>query len=134
MIPGVLPVFLTCTVGQVAVQQGAVMAACDTFHVTINGTGGHGSTPHLTVDPIVVGASLVQNLQTIVSRSQDPMDTVVVTVGAFLGVSQQVCTCHCYSVLLVLPVERPVRSNTYITTLYVHIAAPYQMQCTNTLT
>ena len=47
--------------GQVAVQQGAVMAACDSFELTVQGKGGHGSTPHLTVDPIV-GACLPHSL------------------------------------------------------------------------
>ena len=73
--------YLPC--GAVAVQAGPVMAACDTFSITVKGKGGHGSTPHLTVDPIVCGAALVQGIQTIVSRSSDPFETVAVTVGSF---------------------------------------------------
>ena len=49
------------------------------------GKGGHASRPHLTVDPIVVAASIVMSLQTVVSRNVDPTDTAVVTVGTIHG-------------------------------------------------
>jgi hippurate hydrolase len=61
------------------------MAAADTAHITLHGKGGHASRPHLTIDPIVVACSLVMSLQTVVSRSIDPTQTAVVTVGAIHG-------------------------------------------------
>ncbi|MEA3092917.1 MAG: hippurate hydrolase, partial [Caballeronia sp.] len=52
-------------------------------NITIHGRGGHAARPHLAVDPVVIGAGLVIALQTVVARSIDPMQTAVVTVGAF---------------------------------------------------
>ncbi|MEK4538171.1 M20 family metallopeptidase [Peribacillus sp. FSL K6-1552] len=69
--------------GMVAVGEGYIMAAGDTFEIEIYGKGGHGATPHLSVDPIVVGSQLVLNLQQIVSRRVDPSKTAVVSVGSF---------------------------------------------------
>ncbi|MEZ2131428.1 MULTISPECIES: M20 aminoacylase family protein [unclassified Sinorhizobium] len=63
-------------------RSGPLMAASDTVEITIKGKGGHASRPHLTVDPIVVACNLVVALQSIVSRSIDPTQTAVVTVGA----------------------------------------------------
>jgi hippurate hydrolase len=63
-------------------RSGPLMAASDTAIITIHGKGGHASRPHLTVDPIVIACSLVMSLQTVVSRSIDPTQTAVVTVGA----------------------------------------------------
>lgn len=70
-------------IGMVAVGEGYIMAAGDTFEIEIYGKGGHGAAPHLTVDPIVVGSQLVLTLQQIVSRRVDPSKTVVVSVGSF---------------------------------------------------
>jgi hippurate hydrolase len=64
-------------------RSGPFMAACDTVEMVIHGRGGHAARPHLAVDPIIVGAQLVTALQTVVSRSVDPMQTAVITVGAF---------------------------------------------------
>lgn len=69
--------------GIVASRGGALMAAPDEFTITINGRGGHGGMPQQTVDAVVTGASLVGALQTIVSRSVDPIHPAVVTVGSF---------------------------------------------------
>lgn len=70
-------------VGKVGVKDGDTMAASDAFEIEIVGKGGHGATPHLTVDPLVVGSQLVLNLQQIVSRRVDPLKPAVVTVGSF---------------------------------------------------
>ena len=59
------------------------MASTDEFTITITGRGGHAAQPHETVDPIVVGASIVQALQTIVSRNVDPIESAVVSVTRF---------------------------------------------------
>ena len=69
------------TVGTVGIRPGAMMACTDEFEVVIFGKGGHGATPHLTVDPIVVAAQVVMALQTLVSRSTDPLKSAVVTIG-----------------------------------------------------
>ena len=57
------------------------MAASDALKITLHGHGGHGSSPHTTIDPVVMAASTVMKLQTIVSRDIDPGATAVVTVG-----------------------------------------------------
>ena len=67
--------------GSVQVASGPIMASCDDFRITLHGRGGHGSTPHQTIDPVVMAASLVMRLQTVVSRQVDPTKTAVVTIG-----------------------------------------------------
>ncbi|WP_412065469.1 M20 aminoacylase family protein [Rhizobium sp. SYY.PMSO] len=68
--------------GAFLLRSGPMMAAADTVEITITGKGGHASRPHLTIDPVVVACNLVVSLQTIVSRSIDPTQTAVVTVGS----------------------------------------------------
>lgn len=70
-------------VGQVVVKSGPFMAAPDTFHITIRGKGGHAAQPNQCVDPLVIGAQVVVNLQHIVSRNIDPLDPLVVSVTQF---------------------------------------------------
>lgn len=67
--------------GTVLHRSGPIMAASDALRITLHGHGGHGSSPHTTVDPVVMAASTVMKLQTIVSRGLDPSATAVVTVG-----------------------------------------------------
>lgn len=69
--------------GTILMRSGPLMAAADTVTITIHGKGGHAARPHLCIDPLVVGASVVMALQTIVSRSTDSTETAVVTVGTF---------------------------------------------------
>ncbi|MBD2000925.1 amidohydrolase [Leptolyngbya sp. FACHB-541] len=69
--------------GSLGVRDGAMMAAVELFDCTIKGRGGHGAMPHQTVDSIVVGAQVVNALQTIVSRNVDPLKAGVVTIGSF---------------------------------------------------
>jgi hippurate hydrolase len=61
---------------------GVFMAAADSLRVTVHGRGGHGSAPHTTVDPVVLAASIVMRLQTIVAREVAPDEVAVVTVAA----------------------------------------------------
>jgi hippurate hydrolase len=75
-MPGIAP-------GTFAIRPGAVMASTDDFTIDITGRGGHAAKPHDTIDPVVVGAALVQALQTIVSRSADPVESAVVSVTKF---------------------------------------------------
>ncbi|WP_290589058.1 M20 family metallopeptidase [Alicyclobacillus sp.] len=72
-------------VGKVLVKAGALMAAPDAFYITIQGKGGHAAHPNETVDPIVIGAQVVLNLQHIASRNVDPLDPIVVSVCQFHG-------------------------------------------------
>jgi amidohydrolase len=72
-------------VGTIGIRTGPVLACADRFTLTVTGQGGHGAQPHLTRDPVVASAQLVQALQTIVSRSVNPLQSVVVTVGTING-------------------------------------------------
>ncbi|GAA4920850.1 M20 family metallopeptidase [Nonomuraea thailandensis] len=71
--------------GLFASRPGPIMAAADTFCVTVKGRGGHGSSPHRSLDPIQAGCEMVTALQTMVTRTFDVFDPVVVTVGSFHG-------------------------------------------------
>ena len=70
-------------VGDFAMRPGPIMAATDEFLITVRGVGGHAARPHGTIDPILVGTALVQALQSIVSRSVNPVDSAVVSVTRF---------------------------------------------------
>lgn len=72
-------------VGQFAMREGPIMAATAEFTITVTGKGGHAAMPHKTIDPIVVGSQLVGALQTIASRTIDPVESVVVSVTKFHG-------------------------------------------------
>jgi amidohydrolase len=71
--------------GTIAVSHGAAMAAADFWSLVVRGKGGHGAYPHLSIDTIPIGAQIVMALQTIVSRTVDPLTSAVVTVGTFRG-------------------------------------------------
>lgn len=71
--------------GLFGLRAGATMAAADSLRVVMHGEGGHGSTPHTAVDPVVMAASTVLRLQGIVSREINPNDSAVVTVGSIHG-------------------------------------------------
>jgi amidohydrolase len=71
--------------GQVAVASGPAMASSTSVDVTMRGVGGHGAAPQLGKDPIVMAAEFIVQLQTIVSRQEDPLDPAVVTVGDIHG-------------------------------------------------
>ena len=59
------------------------MASTDNLTIDIEGVGGHAARPHLAVDPILVGAQIVNQLQSIVSRNVDPLDAAVVSICVF---------------------------------------------------
>jgi hippurate hydrolase len=71
--------------GKVAYCPGPAFAGSTSVDVTVRGKGGHGAQPHKTVDPIVLAATLVLDLQSIVSREIRPIDPAVVTVGSIHG-------------------------------------------------
>lgn len=68
-------------VGTISIRPGPVMAANTAFHVTVRGRGAHAAYPYRGVDPIVIAAHIITALQSIVSRTVDPLDAAVVTVG-----------------------------------------------------
>ncbi|MGI9202746.1 MAG: M20 aminoacylase family protein [Woeseiaceae bacterium] len=70
--------------GSFAVRKGPMMTFEDNFVITVTGRGGHASMPNLGVDPVVVSAEIIQGLQTVVSRSLDPMEAGVVSVTEIL--------------------------------------------------
>ncbi|MDI3380044.1 amidohydrolase [Xenophilus aerolatus] len=69
--------------GFVGYRAGPVTSASDSLEITFKGRGGHGSAPHVTIDPIAIGAHFVTDVQTVVSREKDPAEFGVVTIGAF---------------------------------------------------
>ncbi|CAN5329357.1 M20 family metallopeptidase [soil metagenome] len=74
--------------GTVRYSEGQAMANVDSVDVIVKGRGGHGSAPHLTIDPVVLAARIVLDLQTLVSRETNPVDPAVVTVGSIHGGSK----------------------------------------------
>ncbi len=69
--------------GQIGIVPGPASAASNSVDITFYGKGGHGAAPHLTIDPLLIGARTVVTLQTIVAREVNPFDPAVVTVGTF---------------------------------------------------
>ncbi len=76
--------FPSLATGKFAVRAGSMMAAEDNFEITINGVGCHAAMPHLGRDPIVIGSEIVTAMQTLVSRSLDPIDNAVVSFTEFI--------------------------------------------------
>jgi hippurate hydrolase len=68
--------------GTVGTHSGPFLSAADSIKITVYGRGGHGSMPQNTVDPVVLAASIVLRLQTIVSREIAPSETAVLTIGS----------------------------------------------------
>ena len=77
--------FPTHAVGTIGYRSGYAMAGRTYFKLGIQGSGGHGSSPHQSNDPIVAGAHFVTAIQTIVSRRLNPFEMGVVTIGSFDG-------------------------------------------------
>jgi hippurate hydrolase len=71
--------------GHIAYSEGLALANVDSVDILVKGKGGHGAAPHTTVDPIVLSARIILDLQTLVSRENNPTDPVVVTVGSIHG-------------------------------------------------
>src|SRR5205085_11327519 len=71
--------------GNVTYTEGLALANVDSVDLTVHGKGGHGAAAHTTVDPIVLAARIILDLQTIVSREVNPTDPAVVTVGSIHG-------------------------------------------------
>ena len=70
-------------VGQFALRPGAIMAAADYVQIDIEGKGAHAARPHLGIDSVLVGAQIINNLQSIVARNVDPLESAVVSICTF---------------------------------------------------
>src|SRR5580693_7519676 len=70
-------------VGSFAIRPGPIMASTDAVNIHIEGRGGHAARPHLSIDSVMVGAQLVTALQSIVSRTVDPLESAVVSMCEF---------------------------------------------------
>jgi amidohydrolase len=71
--------------GWLGVTPGPAMAASDRFLIRLTGRGGHGASPHLTIDPVLAGGHVVTALQSIVARNLNPFQSAVVTVTSMTG-------------------------------------------------
>jgi hippurate hydrolase len=70
-------------VGSFAIRTGPIMAATDAIDIRIEGLGGHAARPHKCIDTVLAGAQLVTSLQSIVSRTVDPLDSAVISICEF---------------------------------------------------
>jgi amidohydrolase len=75
----------TLASGHIAYRAGYALANVDSVDVTLYGKGGHGAAPHATIDPVLLAAQLVVNLQSIVAREIKPIEPAVITVGSIHG-------------------------------------------------
>ena len=71
--------------GQIGSREGTFLAATSFLDLTIKGVGGHAAVPHLTRDPVLTSAQIITNLQSIISRELDPLDSGVVSISAIHG-------------------------------------------------
>ncbi|MCC6705839.1 MAG: amidohydrolase [Thermomicrobiales bacterium] len=69
--------------GIVQARDNTAMMGANQLSIKIQGRGGHGAQPHLTIDPIAVGCAIVTSMQTVISRTNDPIAAGVLTIGAF---------------------------------------------------
>ena len=66
--------------GTFGVNSGPMMAAVDEFDIIVKGKGGHAASPHLSIDPVVISAQVISAVQTIISRSTDPVDKALISI------------------------------------------------------
>src|SRR6185295_83633 len=70
-------------VGEFAIRPGPMMAAADRIYIDIEGRGAHAAKPHQGIDSVLVGAQIVTQLQSVVSRNVDPLEAAVVSICQF---------------------------------------------------
>lgn len=70
---------------KINIEPGGRMASCDNFKITVKGKSSHGAAPHLGADAIVAAASIIMNIQTYVSRRNNPLNPLVITIGTING-------------------------------------------------
>jgi amidohydrolase len=96
--------------GKLNYRPGFMMANIDSVDIVIKGRGGHGASPEATIDPIVIAAKLVLDLQTIVSREVKPTEAAVVTVGSIhAGTKHNIISDECRLQLTLRSLSSPVR-------------------------
>ncbi|HEY7999881.1 MAG TPA: M20 aminoacylase family protein [Pseudolabrys sp.] len=69
--------------GSFGLRAGPLMAAADHFSIDIEGVGGHAARPHISIDTVLVGSQIINNLQSIVARNVDPLEAAVISVCMF---------------------------------------------------
>lgn len=107
-----LHVDATLEAGKVGYRSGYALANVDSVDITLVGKGGHGAAPHTTVDPIVMAARLVLDLQTLVSRETNPVEPAVVTVGSIhAGSKHNIISDRCQLQLTVRSYSDKVRQS-----------------------
>jgi amidohydrolase len=99
-------------VGRFGVMPGAMMASFDIFEITVTGRGAHAAMPHDGIDPVVAASAAVQALQTIASRSINPVDAAVLTVTQF----------HAGDTWNVIPAQATLRGTTRAFSAQVQVA------------
>ena len=72
-------------IGTIGVNNGPMMAAVDEFDIIVNGKGGHAAIPQLAIDPVVIASQIVLSIQTIISRSTDPVDKALISITKING-------------------------------------------------
>jgi amidohydrolase len=98
--------------GKVGYRAGYAQANVDSVDITLRGRGGHGAAPHTTIDPIVMAARLVLDLQTLVSRETNPIEPAVVTVGSIhAGTKHNIVPDNCQLQLTVRSYSEKVRQH-----------------------
>lgn len=98
--------------GQIGYRAGYTLANVDSVDVFLKGRGGHGAYPHTTIDPIVLAAQFILELQTIVSREVAPTDPAVVTVGSIhAGTKHNVISDECHLQLTLRSYSDKVREH-----------------------
>jgi amidohydrolase len=70
-------------IGEFAIRSGPMMASTDSIAIKLEGKGSHAAWPHLGVDPVLVGAQIVNGLQSIVARNVDPLEAAVISICVF---------------------------------------------------
>lgn len=80
-----LHIFTRIPTGAIGIVEGPLTASSDIFDIHIKGKGAHGSMPELSIDPILTGVEIINNLNNIVSRNISPMDNAVISIGQFMS-------------------------------------------------
>ena len=117
--------------GQMAVRVGPIMAANIRFEIRVRGQGGHAALPHTTRDPVPVACAIVTQLQTLVSRTLDPVDSAVLTIGKIeAGTVENIIPNEAviYGTLRTLRDETQTALVAGIERIATHIAAAHQCQ------
>ncbi|HLS89588.1 MAG TPA: amidohydrolase [Sphingobacteriaceae bacterium] len=97
-----LHLIATMPLGTASTRPGAMMGSGDHFHIAIKGLGGHGGTPHRTVDTVLTAAQVIVNLQSVISRKVDPVQPAIITIhgveaGGDYGLGTE--TAHVYGTI-----------------------------------